>query len=138
MRFDVQQEAKIKADLVQLNRRERNEINKEKGGGEIRIEDLDVREDLDVTQNYGSQQPQVPPLAPKEKFSAVNQSHDFGGGKSTLKRRDPNAAYVPGGVYQSETPTPQPQQQQVYSNRSALNIPPESGRMRPPLGPTYR
>ena len=53
MEFDVRQEAKIKADLERINRRERNEISKERGG-DIQIEDLDVREDLDVTQNYNS------------------------------------------------------------------------------------
>ena len=51
MQFDVQQEAKIKADLDRINKRERNEINKEKG---LSIDDLDVREDLDVTQNYST------------------------------------------------------------------------------------
>ena len=58
MQFDVQQEAKIKADLDRINKRERNEINKEKG---LSIDDLDVREDLDVTQNYSTQPP--PPKA---------------------------------------------------------------------------
>ena len=53
MEFDVRQEAKIKADLETINRRERNEISKERGGG-VQLEDLDVREDLDVTQNYSN------------------------------------------------------------------------------------
>ena len=49
MRYDEQQEAKIKADLETINKRERNEISKERG---IQIDDLDVRDDLDATQNY--------------------------------------------------------------------------------------
>ena len=99
MQFDVQQEAKIKADLDRINKRERNEINKEKG---ISLEDLDVREDLDVTQNYSTTQPPQPQQAENNQRSSsyVTQSLE---GRQHLKRRDPNAAYVPGS-YQPELP----------------------------------
>ena len=113
MEFDVQQEAKIKADLDRINKRERNEINKEKG---ISLEDLDVREDLDVTQNYNTQPQKAENL---NRSSYVTQSHDGTlPGRQHLKRRDPNAAYVP------EAYQPEPAQQQPMSNRSALNMPP--------------
>ena len=36
-----------------INKRERNEINREKGG-EVTFDDLDVRDDLDATANYAT------------------------------------------------------------------------------------
>ena len=89
MRFDVLQEAKIKADLETINKRERNEINREKGD-DVTFDNLDVRDDLDATANYAGQ-------AHKQldqSYPDVSASYDVNQRRTPI-RRDPNAPYTP-------------------------------------------
>ena len=95
MRFDVLQEAKIKADLETINKRERNEINREKGG-EVTFDDLDVRDDLDATANYATKARQQL----NQSVPDVSQSYDLNDRRTPMQKRDPNAPYTP--QYQTE------------------------------------
>ena len=89
MRFDVLQEAKIKADLETINKRERNEINRERGD-DVTIDNLDVRDDLDATANYATQaRHQL-----NQSLPDVSASYDVNERRTPI-RRDPNAPYTP-------------------------------------------